>query len=136
MRISDWSSDVCSSDLLVRDSALEPLLVEGFPQPMRKAFHKQLASHQLRGEIIATRLANRVVNRLGLIHPFELAEEEAVGLAQIASAYIAVERLLDLEDLWQAIESSKMPEKARLLLLERAAAAISSHIDRKSKRLN
>jgi len=113
---------------LVLDSALEPLLIGGFPQPMRKAFHKQLASHQLRGEIIATRLANRVVNRLGLIHPFELAEEEAVGLAQIASAYVAVERLLDLEDLWQAIESTRMPEKARLLLLDRAAAAISSHM--------
>src|SRR3546814_10334250 len=140
MRISDWSSDVCSSDLLavllssaklalqdaiekselVKDSALEPLLIGAFPLPMLKAFHKQLANHQLRGEIIATKLANRVVNRLGLIHPFELAEEEGVGLDQLASAFIGVEKLLDLDALWHAIEHARMTEKARLLLPERA----------------
>ena len=120
--------DAIEKSDMVKDSALEPLLIGAFPQPMRTAFHKQLVSHQLRGEIIATKLANRVVNRLGLIHSFELAEEEAVGLDQIASAFVGVEQLLDLDALWQAIETARMPEKARLLLLERAAAAISSHM--------
>ncbi|MBK7285574.1 MAG: NAD-glutamate dehydrogenase [Sphingomonadales bacterium] len=39
---------------------------------MRKRHAKAIEGHRLRSEIIATKLANRIVNRLGLIHPFEL----------------------------------------------------------------
>ncbi|HAU21328.1 MAG TPA: glutamate dehydrogenase, partial [Erythrobacter sp.] len=120
--------DSIEQSVLVNDEALLPLLVEAFPKPLQKGFGKQLEEHQLRNELIATKLANRLVNRLGLIHPFELAEEEGVSLAQIASAYVTVEHLLGLETLWEAIERANMPESARLLLLERSAAAISSHM--------
>ena len=34
----------------------------------------------MRREIIATRIANRMVNRIGMIHPFELVEEEVRDL--------------------------------------------------------
>jgi glutamate dehydrogenase len=120
--------DAIERSELVKDDALLPLLINAFPKPMQLGFAKQLEEHQLRNELIATKLSNRVINRLGLIHPFELAEEEGVGLAQIASAYVTVEQLLGLESLWEAIEGGNMPEEARLLLLERAAAAISSHM--------
>ena len=43
-------------------------------------FRKQILAHRLRREIVATRVANRMVNRLGMVHPFELAEEEGAGL--------------------------------------------------------
>jgi glutamate dehydrogenase len=120
--------DAIEKSELVKDDALIPLLTGAFPKALQEGFGKQIKDHQLRNELIATKLANRIVNRLGLIHPFELAEEEGVGLAQIASAYVTTEHLLDLEALWDAIESANMPEVARLLLLERAAAAISSHM--------
>lgn len=113
---------------LVQDKALVSLLVGAFPQPMQEKFRRQILNHRLHSELIATKLANRIVNRLGLIHPFELAEEEGVSLAQIASAYAAVEGIFGLEDVWEAIETAKMPENARLLLLGRMAAAVSSHM--------
>lgn len=113
---------------LVNDKALVPVLVGTFPQPMQDKFRRQILNHRLNAELIATKLANRIVNRLGLIHPFELAEEEGVSLAQIAAAYVAVEELLGLRDLWLSIETARMPETARLLLLARTAAAVSSHM--------
>ena len=120
--------DAIEGSELVRDSALEPLLIGAFPQELRQNYRKQILEHRLRDELIATKLANRMINRLGLIHPFELAEEEGVGLAQVASAFIAVEELLGMREIWQAIENGDMPETARLALLERAAAAMSSHM--------
>ena len=120
--------DAIEHSALVEDKALLPLLVGAFPQPMQDTFRRQILNHRLNAELIATKLANRIVNRLGLIHPFELAEEEGVSLAQIAAAYVAVEELLGLRDIWQAIETAKMPEQARLLLLGRTAAAVSSHM--------
>ena len=103
-------------------------LIGAFPQPVRDGYRKQILSHRLRDELIATKLANRIINRMGLIHPFELAEEEGVSLAQIAAAFVAIEDLLGIEEIWQAIETADMPETARLTLLERTAAAMSSHM--------
>ncbi|WP_234989969.1 NAD-glutamate dehydrogenase domain-containing protein [Altererythrobacter xiamenensis] len=120
--------DAIEQSALVKDEALEPLLVGSFPQPLQKKFRKQIATHRLRDELIATKLANRIVNRLGLIYPFELAEEEGASLDQIASAYVAVEHLLGMREIWHAIETAEMPEEARILMLDRAAAAMSSHI--------
>src|SRR3546814_17800243 len=50
MRISDWSSDVCSSDLLadIADSAIAPAIVESCPQriflPNDRAIERQARS--------------------------------------------------------------------------------------------
>jgi NAD-specific glutamate dehydrogenase len=46
---------------------------------LREKFPEQIRQHRLRGEIIATDLANRIVNRMGMVLPFELAEEEGAG---------------------------------------------------------
>ncbi|RGP42002.1 Glutamate dehydrogenase [Altererythrobacter insulae] len=112
----------------IDDKALEPMLLHAFPEPMQKDFSKQIVSHRLRDELIATKLANRMINRLGLIHPFELAEEEGVSLAHIAASFVVIEELLEMDGIWHAIETSDMPEIARLTLFERAAAAMSSHM--------
>ncbi|TNE43496.1 MAG: glutamate dehydrogenase, partial [Sphingomonadales bacterium] len=120
--------DAIEQSELVNDKALIPMLVEAFPEPMQQAYRPQLLNHRLRCELIATKLANKIINRLGLIHPFELAEEEGVGLAQIAAAFVTVDQLLGASAIWEAIEEAPMPEPARLMLFERAAAAISSHM--------
>jgi glutamate dehydrogenase len=95
---------------------------------MRRKFRDEILGHQLRREIVATALANRLVNRLGMIHPFELAEEEGVGLAHVAAAFAAAERLFGMPAIWQAIETASMPESARVLLFHRAAEALRGHM--------
>ncbi|MFZ9394533.1 MAG: NAD-glutamate dehydrogenase domain-containing protein [Erythrobacter sp.] len=120
--------DAIEQSGLVRDPALEPLLVGAFPKAIQQSYRKEILGHRLRKELIATKLANRLINRMGLIHPFELAEEEGIGLAQVAAAFVAVEELFGLGDIWRHIETAAMPETARLALFERTAAAMSSHM--------
>ena len=110
------------------DPGLEGELLAAFPEPMRAKFKGDILDHRLRREIIATKLANRLVNRLGLIHPFELAEEEGASLAQTAAAFVAAEQLFGLSATWQRIETAPMSEVARITLFDRAAAALSDHI--------
>ncbi len=110
------------------DPGLEPLLFAAFPEPMQRPFAAQLRSHRLRRELIATKLANGLVNRFGLIHPFELADEESVTLAQVAAAFAAVTQLFQVEVTWRQIEESAMPEHARLALFDRLALALRSHM--------
>ena len=111
---------------LADDPALHDTLFEAFPAPMRSKFKAQIAGHRLRREIIATKLANRIVNRLGVIHPFELAEEEGVALDEVAAAFVAVEQLFGLDRLWADLETAAMPEAARVVLFDRLAAAIGN----------
>ncbi len=115
--------DAIERGTLADDALLEATLFAAFPEPMRKKFKTQIEGHQLRREIIATKLANRIVNRLGMVHPFELAEEEGVELIQVAAAFVAAEELFDLPALWASIDASPMPENARLMLFDRIAAA-------------
>ena len=113
---------------VVDDPGLASELLCAFPEPMRGKFRKDILGHRLRREIIATRIANRMVNRMGMLHPFELAEEEGATPAQVAAGFVAAERLFGMAAVWHAIETAAMPETARILLFDRAAAALSSHI--------
>ena len=45
---------------------LANMLVTSFPAKVQQQFGAQLADHPLRGEIIATRVANMLVNDMGL----------------------------------------------------------------------
>ncbi|MGB7408991.1 MAG: NAD-glutamate dehydrogenase domain-containing protein [Pontixanthobacter sp.] len=118
--------DAIENSPLPDDPILETTLIEAFPGPMQKKYRTQILDHRLRREIIATKLANRIVNRLGIVHPFELAEEEGCELSQIAAAFVTVEELFDLEALWIRLDEAKVEEPARLLLFERLAAAVGN----------
>ena len=113
---------------LPADPGLADELLDACPPAMRKKFRVDILGHRLAREIIATRIANRLVNRLGAIHPFELVEEEGATLAQVASAFVAAERLFGMAAIWAELESAAMPEAARLLLFDRAAAALRTQV--------
>ncbi len=110
------------------DEALKPDLHAAFPAAMRERFGRAIDEHRLRGEIVATKLANRLVNRLGILLPFELAEEEGVDLADIAAMFVVAERLFGLDALWADIETTAMAEPARLALFDEVALAARSHV--------
>ncbi len=103
------------------DPLIDAELIAAFPPAMRERHHGAILGHRLRTEIVATKLANRIVNRMGAIHPFELAEEEGVGLHAVALAFVAVEQLHDLPALWRAIERADLPEDARLMAFDQLA---------------
>lgn len=113
---------------VVDDPVLEEELLAAFPEAMRETFETDIVHHRLRREIIATKLANRIVNRLGPVHPFELAEEEGMSLAQVAAAFVAAERLLGLGETWAMLDTAPMAESLRLSLFERTARALRGHI--------
>ncbi len=110
------------------DPSLEPMLMAYFPSQMRGKFKAQITGHQLRRELIATIIANRIVNRMGMVNPFELAEEEGASLAQMAAAFVAAERLFAMGDLWAMLDDAAMPETARLMLFDQAALALRSQM--------
>lgn len=93
------ASDVCEDPHLARE------LVDYFPDPLRSRFSKAMEQHRLRRELIATALANNVINRMGITFPFRIHEHSGATSADIARAYVATRNIFALPELWSAIES-------------------------------
>lgn len=113
---------------LAGDESMAGELMAAFPPAMQEKEADAIAAHALRKEIIATKVANRIVNRLGLIHPFELAEEEGCSLADLANAFLIAERLYGIGVLWDDIDAADMAEGARLALFSDIARGMRAQI--------
>jgi glutamate dehydrogenase len=110
------------------DPTLEPELLAAFPPIMRERHREAILQHRLRREIIATKVANRFVNRLGITAPFSLTEEEGVSFGQAAAAFVAAERLFGMAELWRDLDEADLPEQLRLELYDQASKALLPHI--------
>ncbi|MGZ8335050.1 MAG: NAD-glutamate dehydrogenase [Allosphingosinicella sp.] len=110
------------------DPTLEPELLAAFPPQMQTRHRDAILGHRLRREIIATKVANRFVNRLGIIAPFALVEEEGAAFGQAAAAFIAAERLFGMDQLWADLDAADLPEHVRLALFDQAAGGLQFHI--------
>jgi glutamate dehydrogenase len=110
------------------EKVMEADLFDAFPKPMRKTHASSIRSHRLRNEIVATRVANRLVNRLGPVTAFDMTEEEGVSLGQVITAFLVAERLLDLDRLWSEIESAAIAEPLRVELFAIAATSVRAHL--------
>jgi glutamate dehydrogenase len=113
---------------LAEDPLVEPELFDAFPKAMRKTHAESIRAHRLRDEIVATKVANRLVNRLGPGVAFDLTEEEGASLQQVVSAFLVAERLLDLGKLWREMEEDSLPESVRVELFSIAAATVRAHL--------
>ncbi len=113
---------------LVDDPLLVPVLHAAFPRAMQERFTAAIDGHRLRRELIATKLANALVNRGGLTLPFELAEEFGVDLAAVAGAFVAARDLFDFRGLWDAIDAAGVPGPVHLDLHVHAVAALRTQM--------
>ena len=113
---------------LADDPLMEPELFAAFPRAMQKKYADAIRAHRLRHELVATKVANRLVNRLGPSVALDLTEEEGVSLGQVVAAFLVAEQTLDLKQVWHLIEAATVTEQARIALFAIAARSIRDHI--------
>jgi len=78
-------------------------LVSYFPQAMRGPFAQEIEQHPLRREIIATVLANDIVNRMGNSFFHRVKAETGMKGCDIARGYMAARDAFNLPALWDMI---------------------------------
>ncbi|MBT3628394.1 MAG: NAD-glutamate dehydrogenase, partial [Rhodospirillaceae bacterium] len=87
------------------DSHLGDDLMLYFPAPLRAEHVGGIEGHRLRREIIATSVANSLVNRAGVCFVTEVVEERLCGQGDVARAYLAARNVNQLRRSWQTIEA-------------------------------
>src|SRR5450432_1315118 len=98
------TQDIVGSDL-PDDGFAERALVEYFPTALREEFAAVMSEHPLRREIIATQLANKLVNLSGSTFVFRVAAETAASVADITRAHSVARMAFRIDDLWADIEA-------------------------------
>ncbi len=76
-----------------------------FPKALSEKFSAAIDQHPLKREIIATYVANTVVNRSGATFVSFLAAEAAASTADVVRAYTLAREIFDLEPLWDQIDA-------------------------------
>jgi glutamate dehydrogenase len=94
--------------LLDSDLPEDPFLAEDleryFPPPLPERYSERMESHRLKREIIATVVANQLVDRAGTTFAFRLVEETGALPAVLARAYATAREVLEMRSFWAAVE--------------------------------
>ncbi len=87
-----------------------------FPAHMQKTYARQIERHRLRREIIATQIANSLVNRGGPTIISRIAERTGASVGDITHAYAAVRGAFAMQDLHAGIDAldTKIPGRLQL----------------------
>ena len=90
---------------LPEDEYLGHDLERYFPPPLPERYAERMRAHRLRREIIATVVANQLVDRAGTTFVFRLSEETGASPALLARAYAAAREILEMPSFWSAVEA-------------------------------
>ena len=116
-----YAKSVLKEDLIrvamATDDYMAAFIEGAFPQKISQLFPLALRNHPLRHEIVATQIANDMVNTMGISFAQRLIESTGANLGDIAKAYVI------------ARDIYAMPEF--LAALERTSAGISSSLQLK-----
>jgi glutamate dehydrogenase len=97
-----YTKNLLAADLV--DSSLpddpwcDHILLGYFPVRLREQFPARIRAHRLRREIIATIVANEVVDHQGITSTFRLRDETGADPAEAAAAVLAATEIFDLHE--------------------------------------
>jgi glutamate dehydrogenase len=92
-------SDVTEDEFLAHD------LERYFPPPLPQRFAPAMRGHRLRPEIIATVIANQLVDRAGTTFAFRMTEETGASVSHLARGYAVAREVFDMRSFWAAVEA-------------------------------
>jgi glutamate dehydrogenase len=112
------------TELLESDLPEDPYLAfddlrSYFPPPLPERYGPQMREHRLRREIIATVVANQLVDRAGSTFVFRLAEETGASASTLARAFAIAREVFDMRSYWAAVEAldNQVPATLQLEML-------------------
>jgi glutamate dehydrogenase len=120
----ELSDDIVASQA-PEDPFFEQILVRYFPEALAR-FEPEMKSHRLRREIIATVMANEVVNMCGPTFPDRLRGSAECDTTALIIAFEAARRVFRLDEAWDAVSALdlKISAEAQIALYQEIAVVL------------
>ncbi len=90
---------------LVDDAYVSSALAGYFPAALRERHAALMPRHPLRREIVATVVANAMINRTGSVFVHRMQEETGASAEEVTRAFVLVRDTFGFESLWAAIDA-------------------------------
>ncbi|HET8791594.1 MAG TPA: NAD-glutamate dehydrogenase, partial [Modicisalibacter sp.] len=87
------------------DPYIQSHLERAFPSVLVERFPNEMYEHRLKREIVATQIANDLVDHMGIVFVRRLIDSTGASRADTARAYIIARDSFNLDSLWQQIEA-------------------------------
>ncbi len=104
-----YSKITLFDELLGSDVPEDPYIATAleryFPQALRERYPAYILRHPLKREIIATYVANSMINRVGSTFVHRMREESGAGSADVVRAYLVAREVFGMVDFWRAVEA-------------------------------
>ena len=101
---------------LPQDEYLAHDLERYFPPPLPERYAGQMREHRLRREIVATVVANQLVDRAGTTFAFRLGEETGASPYMLARGFAVAREVFGMRPFWAKVESLDNEVEARVQL--------------------
>jgi glutamate dehydrogenase len=123
----NFTQDLLHSDI-PSSPDMQDWIINYFPKALQSRYVKEIKRHKLAREIIATSMANSLINRMGPTFIKANKNKTGASAAQIAKAYIIVRDAFDLRPLWDEIEAldNKIPSALQMQAMQEIAL-LSEH---------
>ncbi|MDB5478165.1 MAG: NAD-glutamate dehydrogenase, partial [Alphaproteobacteria bacterium] len=117
-KISLFNMLIASS--IADDPEMNHQLVEYFPDLLQQKFGSDIPGHKLKREIIATELANVIVNRMGSVFVSGEMSRAGFTVEQVTRAWLIARSVFDLRFLWSEIDrlDNKLPADLQMGLYQ------------------
>ncbi|AKK20254.1 NAD-glutamate dehydrogenase [Candidatus Liberibacter africanus] len=112
---------------LIDDPFFSNLLLSYFPRQLSQLYPKDVMNHQLRRAIIATVLANGIINKGGSCFVVSLVKETSSSIEDVVRSAIIADAGYELESLWKEVDKldnqisgelqNKIYEEIRLIFI-------------------
>ncbi|MES2826234.1 MAG: NAD-glutamate dehydrogenase [Pseudomonadota bacterium] len=101
------------------DTYMAAAIETAFPQKVMQLYSQPLYQHRLRREIVATQIANDMVNNMGISFAQRLMESTGAKVGEVAKAYIVARDIYQMESFILGIQDLdyKVPAKLQIELL-------------------
>jgi glutamate dehydrogenase len=104
---------------LVDDEYVARALVDYFPKLLQEKYADLMPRHALKREIVATVVANTMINRTGSVFVHRMQEETGASAEDVTRAYILVRDIFGLDALWAEVDAldNKVPASVQYEML-------------------
>lgn len=122
--------DILNSDLPSDKSLAEGLLLSYFPSRLREEYRADILNHRLRHEIIATMIANNLINRVSVNFIGKMRSESMASVPVVAKAYLVTAAAYGTEELFGMIEAKDgiLPAEEQAVLTRRLVAEVENMV--------
>ncbi|MDI5987000.1 NAD-glutamate dehydrogenase [Halomonas sp. M4R5S39] len=104
-----YAKSVLKGDLIASEVPDDPTVMRHveriFPQVLVERFRDEMYEHRLKREIVATQVANDLVDHMGIVFMRRLIDSTGADRADIARAYVVARESFQLAGVWEQIEA-------------------------------